>query len=760
MESIILRVICLLSVAVTTTMALAAQSPQARLDAGRVHFESHCAPCHGGDGRGSDRGPSIVEGASDRSKDTIRTIIRNGVPAAGMPAFRLPTSEEAELVDFVYSLTAPAAESGISGNVGNGKNFFWGKGRCGDCHAVQGHGSVIGPDLTSIGRRRTLAELDQSLRQPGATPGYQVVRVRLQSGKSIRGFARNESNYDLDVQDLEGHFHFLRHDQIAEVIRDAKPLMPALEASSDERRDLLSYLISPPAPETSGASTRPTSENHALGEWPTYDGQLNGNRHSPLNQVTAKNVGHLAPRWMFPIEGTRELEVTPLVADGVMYVTTGIDVFALDARNGRQIWHYQRPLPKQSAGEPVGAVNRGVAIASDRVIVGTANAHLLALNRVNGGLIWDVAFAEEYPQYTAMATSAPLVVKDLVFYGIGGGTRGFVAAYKISTGERVWRFWTVPGRGEPLSETWVGRAIEQGCAPTWMNGTYDGDADIIYWTTGNPCPIYNGDERKGDNLYSDSVLAFRPATGQVLWHYQFTPHDDHDWDAQETPMLVDVDFHGQKRRLMLQANRNGFFYVLDRITGSLLLAKPFVDKLTWASEIGADGRPNVLPGTEPTAAGNKVCPSVEGATNWMSSAWDPETALFYVMALEKCSIYSKSPVKWAPGIFSDGGDARDVPREPGQKVVRAIDIQTGKRVWEYPQPGPADNWGGLLSTAGGLVFVCDDSGAFAALDSKTGEPLWHFYTNQRWHASPMTYMIDGKQYIAVASGSNIIAFGL
>jgi len=355
------------------------------------------------------------------------------------------------------------------------------------------------------------------------------------------------------------------------------------------------------------------------------------------------------------------------------------------------------------------------------------------------------------------------VVKDLVISGISGGdegVRGFLAAYKVSTGERVWRFWTIPAPGEPLSETWVGNALPHGCAATWLTGTYDAQANLLYWTTGNPCPDYNGDERKGDNLYSDSVLALEPETGKLRWYYQFTPHDLHDWDAQQTPMLIDAEFKGRRRQLLAQANRNGFFYVLDRMTGELLLAKPFVEQLTWASGIGTDRRPQLVSGGAPTSAGVKTCPAVEGATNWMSTAYDPETGLFYVMALEKCDIYSKSPEPWERGKSFYGGGTRGAPDEPGRKYLRAIDLQTGKTVWQYPQIGPGNSWGGALSTAGGLVFFGDDSGAFAAVEAKSGKPLWYFHTNESWKASPMTYLAGGKQYVAVAAGSNILAFGL
>jgi alcohol dehydrogenase (cytochrome c) len=447
--------------------------------------------------------------------------------------------------------------------------------------------------------------------------------------------------------------------------------------------------------------------------------------------------------------------------DGVMYVTTANRAYALDARSGRQIWRYQRPLTKGLVGDAAGGINRGVAVLGDKVFMVTDHAHLIALHRLTGKLLWDVEMADYREHYGA--TSAPLVVKDLVISGISGGdegVRGFLAAYKASTGERVWRFWTIPAPGEPLSETWIGNALPHGCAATWLTGTYDAQANLLYWTTGNPCPDYNGDERKGDNLYSDSVLALEPETGKLRWYYQFTPHDLHDWDAQQTPMLIDAEFQGRRRQLLAQANRNGFFYVLDRITGELLLAKPFVEQLTWASGIGPDGRPQLLSGGAPTPAGVNACPAVEGATNWMSTAYNPETGLFYVMALEKCVIYSKSPEPWERGKSFYGGGTRDAPDGPGRKYLRAIDAQTGKIVWQYPQIGPGNSWGGALSTAGGLVFFGDDSGAFAAVDAKSGKPLWYFHTNELWKASPMTYVAGGKQYVAVAAGSNILAFGL
>ena len=590
-------------------------------------FRRNCAGCHGLDGSGGERAPAARLGG--RSDAQLRDLLRNGLPASGMPGFRLTDSEFAAVAGFVRSIP-PAG----------------------------------------------------------------------------------------------------------------RPLDPA----SALTREVPFAAIAAPAP----------------GEWPTYHGRLSGNRHSPLQQIHRGNVAAVSMRWMFSLPGAGRLEVTPAVVDGVMYVTAANECYALDAATGRELWQFRRPRSKGLAGDAAGGINRGVAVLGTRVFMVTDNAHLLALDRASGKLVWDVEMADSSRNYGA--TSAPLVAGDLVVSGVSGGDegiRGFVAAWRAETGEPAWRFWTVPAPGDAEARTWQGKAIEHGCGAAWLTGTYDPAAGLLYWTAGNPCPDYNGDERGGDNLYSDSVLALDARTGALRWHYQFTPHDLHDWDAEQTPVLIDAVFAGRPRRLLAQASRNGFFYLLDRLTGELLLARPFVEKLTWASGVGRDGRPILVPGAEPTHEGVRACPSVEGATNWMSTAFHPETGLFYVQSLEKCSIYVKSDdAVWKPGESFYGGGTHDVPGEPGRKVLRALDLATGKVVWEYAQQGRARTWGGVLSTAGGLVWLAADDGDFTAVDAKTGARLWSFAANQNWRASPMAYLAGGRQYVAIAGGPNILVFGL
>jgi len=508
------------------------------------------------------------------------------------------------------------------------------------------------------------------------------------------------------------------------------------------------------------------------GGWPTYHGNVSGNRFSPLDQINATTIHDLAPKWIFTIHGApRPLQMTPIVVDGVMYVTSVNEAYALDPRSGRTMWHYSRPRTTGLAGDAATGINRGVALLHDRVFMVTDNAHLIALARDTGKLLWDVEMADSRLNYGA--TGAPLAISvngcasapadcDLVLAGVSGGdegVRGFLDAYRAATGERAWRFWTVPAPGEPGSETWIGRAIEHGCAATWLTGTYDPESKLLYWPTGNPCPDYNGDERKGDNLYSASVLALDPETGRLRWHYQFTPHDLHDWDANQTPMLVDARFRGEMRKLLLQGNRNGFFYVLDRLNGKVLLAEPFVTNLTWASKIGHDGRPVLKDDIEPTRDGQRACPAVAGATNWSSTAFSPTTGFFYLFAEESCAVYTKNDQWWEAGKSFYGGVTRRAPgTSAAGRVLKALDIQTGSTAWEI-QVGGGILGSGLMATAGGLVFYGAAEG-FLAVDAASGHRVWQFDTNQDWRAGPMTYSIDGHQFIAVAAGSNIMAFSL
>jgi alcohol dehydrogenase (cytochrome c) len=341
------------------------------------------------------------------------------------------------------------------------------------------------------------------------------------------------------------------------------------------------------------------------------------------------------------------------------------------------------------------------------------------------------------------------------------GVRGFVSAYDQATGKRLWRFWTVPAPGEPGSETWKGRDITHGGATAWFTGVYDAETDTVFWQAGNPGPDYNGDERGGDNLYSDCLLALDAKTGKLKWYYQTTPHDQWDWDTTETPLVINAAWQGQPRKLLVQGNRNGFFYILDRTSGKLLLAKQFLKELTWASGVGPDGRPVKIAGQAPTEQGTRVCPSQDGATNWYSPSYNPATGLFYMQTNEKCSIYSLRAAEWEAGKAFLGGAEKTDPGTKPQRILRALDLQTGAVKWELPQqPGVANSWGGTLATSTGLVFFCDESGAFAAADAVTGKALWMFQTSQNWKASPMAYQFDGKEYIGVAAGGTIMAFGL
>jgi len=733
-------------------------------------FSALCAVCHGGDAQGTDRAPPLTNNRRlrSRSEAQIADTIKNG--RANMPAFAsLPPGEIQELAHFVRSLNANAFDMLPAGNPTAGAALFFGAGRCAECHIARGRVGTNGPDLSNIGRQLTLAELDQALADPRArhVEGYAEVDVILRRGTSLHGFARAQTSHGVALQTTDGRLHLLEEGDYRRIVPSGTTLMPAYDGTPQEHGDLIAFLsrlggtaVGPNLEvqdEVSAADIAAVTDPRP-GEWPTYAGRVDGNRHSSLREINTRNVGALRPAWVHPL-AYDALETTPIVVDGVMYVTGPNQVLALDARSGAEIWGYSRPrsAPEEISGDAAKGAQRGVAVLGNRVYFITDNAHLICLHKLNGALLWDVSLPGRPGKYGG--TSAPLIAGDLVIAGVSGGDegiRGFVAAYKAVSGEQAWRFWTVPQPGEPAAATWQDNPNPQGGA-TWTTGSYDAGRGVLYVATGNPYPDTDGDRRGGENLYTDADLALDARTGGLLWYFQFTPHDLHDWDANQPLALVDARFQGRERKLLLHANRNGFLYVLDRNDGKLLQASALVKKLTWAGGIGADGRPILLPNNLTTDGGTETCPAVRGATNWYSTAFNPATQLYYVMTVEDCSTYRKA---------QDGGYGRvNHPEDPAMKVLRAVRVDSGRIAWEVPLPGqPERNYAGVLSTAGGLVFFGESSGGFAAVDASSGRYLWHYEANQPWKASPITYEVADergrRQYVAIASGPNILSFAL
>jgi PQQ-dependent dehydrogenase (methanol/ethanol family) len=769
------RARCLVVLLVLGVAPALGQNPpvaDSSLTEGTKIFAQRCAGCHGAGARGTDKAPGLAGNRRlrDRSVRELRDLIHNGIPGSGMPAFDLPARELDSLAALVRSLNAPATANTIRGDPKAGAKFFFGEGQCNSCHMISGRGQPIGPDLSNAGREMTSDEIEAKLLNPNThlTPGYELVIVQLRRGNTIRGFVRNRSNFDIQLQDLSGQFHLLQQSEISAITEEKQSIMPRFQASPEELRDLIAYLGRETRPSVSAVSSPsvvPGIDFSAIlnpepGDWLTYNGELRGNRYSELNQINTTNVNQLALKWIFSVPlwknalpGTDYfvknlryfgLETTPIVAGGIMYVTGPNSAFALDALTGREIWEYSRTRTRELVGDAALGTNRGMAILGDKIFMVTDNAHLIALNRITGGVVWEATMPDELQHYGA--TVAPLVVKDMVIAGVSGGDwgiRGFIAAYKASTGQRVWRFWTIPAKGEPGYETWKGKEPAFGGGSTWLTGSYDPETDTLYWPTGNPFPDSDGRDRPGDNLYTNCILALDPGTGALKWYYQVTPHDVHDWDANAPLVLVDANYQGRDRKLLLHANKNGFFYVLDRTDGHVLLAKKFV-RATWASDIGIDGRPELLP------ENGSVCPEV--GTNWNATAFSPVTHLYYVVALEKCSV----------NLASSKRKAHKLEEEAGKKYLRALDIETGKIVWETPQIGPVDGKrnAGVLATAGGLLFYGDPSGDVVALDERDGKALWHFPTSGINKSSPITYTVGGKQFVALAVGPNVLSFGL
>jgi alcohol dehydrogenase (cytochrome c) len=755
----------------------AAQTPAGdAASRGSALFQLRCADCHGVDAKGV-HGPDLtVLFANGAAEGRVFETIRRGVPGTEMPSTTAPDEELRAIVAYLRTfVTAPSAAS--RGDLAKGERVF--SASCSACHRVNGRGGALGPDLSRIGASRSRDLLSREIRDASAAivPGYQPVTLVTKDGTRVRGARKNEDAYSIQIMDMRQRLQGYVKADLREVINEKASLMPDFKAdrlSDSDLNDVLAFLGS-----LRGAGA--TSVGAGLGardpglvtpqdlidgfknpaRWTMYSGDYTGRRHSPLTQITPQNVNRLTAQWAFQadtIATGRGFETTPLVIDGVIYLTgANGNAWAIDARTGRQFWRFRYPnAPDLTAGATY-PVNRGFAALGDQLFMVTLDAHVLSLDMKTGAVVWNAVLDDYKAGYAA--TPAPLVVKDKVIVGSSGGenpTRGFIQAFDAKTGRRLWRFYTIPGPGEKGSETWPSSdAAMRGGAAAWVTGTYDPDLNLVYYGTGNPNPDYYGDERKGDNLYTCSIVALDADTGQLKWHYQFTPHDTHDWDSNHIPVLAEVPISGQSHKVVMVANRNGFFYALDRATGKLLLAKPFTDT-NWAREIGKDGRPIVL-----EEMGTKKClPDFWGGTNFMPPSYDPALNLFFVTARETCVTYVPLKPEIKIGQNSVGGGVRRVAdRVFDYGALRAIDPSTGERKWElrYATPSLA----GVMSTASGLVFAGDNEGNFVAVDARTGTPLWHYPTGTSiWGAAATTFLLDGRQFVLIPSGTTLVAFAL
>ena len=537
------------------------------------------------------------------------------------------------------------------------------------------------------------------------------------------------------------------------------------------RRTILVILIAAAAAAQSVTPQRLERADQEPQNWLTYSGTYASQRYSKLNQITPANVKNMELQWVYQARSLEKFEATPLVVDGIMYVSEAPNnVVALDAKTGAIFWSYEYRV-SADARVCCGSVNRGLAILGETLYMGTLDAHVVAIDTKSGRALWNVQAGD--PKVGYAITHAPLAVKDKIIVGVAGaeyGIRGYIAAFDAASGKEVWRFYTIAGAGEKGNETWQGDSWKQGGGSVWVTGSYDPALNLTYWGTGNPGADWNADNRTGDNLYSDCVLALDVDTGTLKWHFQFTPHDEFDYDAVQVPVLVDANWKGSPRKLMMWGNRNGYFYVLDRTNGQFLSGAPFT-KVTWATGLDAQGRPMRAPNTSPTEAGTVIYPGVQGGTNWYSPSYSPRTGLFYLSAWQDYFMnLSKMPAEYVPGQRYTGGAPRSpVPgltrgpintwtTENGYGSVVAMDPNTGEKKWEFKMTDVTG--AGILSTASDLVFTGNREGYFYALDGKNGSILWRTRLGGAVASGPATFRVDGRQYVSVAAGHALFVFAL
>ncbi len=668
-------------------------------------YPALCGSCHGADMKGG-TGPSILQYIRYHTDIEVTAVLHNN---AAHKALQIPEDQLREVLADVRVLAGTNPTMATAGFTG--RSFVYGRG----------------------GREVAQTETDQPS-VPVKIPNFQPrpETLTLTDGHRLSGTLMAQTDSDAQLLAADGKIHLLA--RVGDKYQD-KPIEPK-------------------------------------SDWLTYHGSISGDRYSTLDQINTGNVQKLSMAWKFPIPSSPRLQATPIVVDGIMYMTGWNELYAIDATTGSPIWSYREPHTAGILGEAGRGSNRGVAISGDRVFFITDNAHLMAFDRKTGAKVWSVELGSI--RDSVMASSAPLIVGGLIMVGVGGGEegiRGFIDAYKISNGEHAWRFYTIPKRGDKEAKTWVGNALEHGCGATWMTGSYDPKLGLVYWGTGNPCPDDNGSERMGSNLYTCSVVALSLKTGELKWYFQFTPHDTHDWDSTQSMILLDRKWEGKDRKLLLHGDRNGYFYVLDRTDGELLLAQPLASKVTWTTGYTKDGHPILTPTSESTPGGTAICPGGFGGTNWPDPSFDPQTNLFYARVADSCGIYTAGvdPLskvnRWTGGGMPDE-KARQAMKDlmagyAAGDYIRAVDIFTGKKVWDYR----FNERSGVLSTAGGLVFIGAPSGLMI-LDAKTGKELANVDADVTptlppvLAASPMTYMVGGKQYVALPATGVLVTYAL
>ena len=693
-----------------------AQQPAASPDSGKT-YTARCESCHGPKMTGNDKGPSILAWIRYHDDAEVTAMLaKNHGANSKMKLIALTDNERKSLLSDLRVLagTNPTmATSGYTLTRGGGRG---------------GSGAQFGRGGRDGGAPNAAAELTPLPALPTPSSPSRMgeqVSLKLSDGSTLAGKMLTDYRDAATLLTSDGKIHLLARNG---------------DAYSEKS-------ITPKA------------------DWTTYHGQVNGDRYSELEQVNTGNVSKLTPAWVSKMPNSNNLEASPVVVDGVMYVTGWNEIYAMDATNGEQLWTFNLPHTAGLRSNAGGGANRGAAVSGNRVFMVTDNAHIIALDRKSGAKLWDVETGKV--EEGVSNSVAPLVIGDLVYVGMTGGeegARGFLDAYRVATGERAWRFWTIPAHGEKGSETWIGAALEHGCGTTWLTGSYDASLDSLYWAIGNPCPDINGDERKGDNLYTNSVVALNPKTGKMKWYYQFTPHDTHDWDSVESLIPVDETWEGKPRKLLLHGDRNGMFYVLDRTDGKFLQASQLSSKVTWNTGYTKDGKPILTSTFEATPEGVAICPAGNGGANWQDASYSPVAKLFYVRVSDSCGTYQTSPdpLNGQNRWYGQG----NTPSPEAQKAladlradyqqgtfIRAMDPFTGKKVWDYPFNGRS----GVLSTAGGLVFI-GTTGGLTALDYKTGAKVWSVDVGSTSAGSPITYMVGGKQYVAITGTGAVIAY--